>query len=415
MNRCVPTVFFSWQSDRPTKEGRNLIETALKTALKRIAQDIGLEEPLRNLALDKDTQGVPGSPPIFDTILEKIDRTAVFVPDLTFVAQRQNGDPIPNANVLIEYGYALKTIGHHRIVAVMNTAHGKPKRDTMPFDLAHHIFPITYDLFEGAPDDERHAQRDQLAKTLESAIRTVLNSEKYKASLPKPEPLPAVKYREPQQGRARFWAKDDPVGYVYDPLNTFQGGEDVPVKIATSDAIWLRLMPERPITQLFPIAELKKLIPPLTQTPLYTAYSNTLPFRGAEGAGLCTPLIEEPSPALVFVFTDAEIWTLDTFRFKRLAKILSLDEKGLSDTLNIFAKFLDETLKVPPPYRWVVGVEGVKGRSLPKRDHGLQGPCMTDVIEFNGIFARGDDAAAALEPFFAKVFELCGATRHPRP
>ena len=124
MNRCVPTVFFSWQSDRPTKEGRNLIETALKTALKRIAQDIGLEEPLRNLALDKDTQGVPGSPPIFDTILEKIDRTAVFVPDLTFVAQRQNGDPIPNANVLIEYGYALKTIGHHRIVAVMNTAHG---------------------------------------------------------------------------------------------------------------------------------------------------------------------------------------------------------------------------------------------------------------------------------------------------
>src|SRR5579883_692567 len=170
------TVFFSWQSDRHTTECRNLIERALKAALERVSNQMEVDERPHDLALDKDTKDVPGSPPIFDTILKKIDCAAIFVPDLTFVAQRGNGDPMPNSNVLIEYGYALKSLGHARIVAVMNTAYGKPKRETMQFDLSHHRFPIQYDLPEGAPDDERKAQRDQLTNTLESAIRGVLAS-----------------------------------------------------------------------------------------------------------------------------------------------------------------------------------------------------------------------------------------------
>jgi len=405
----MPTVFFSWQSDRGNTE-KNFIERALETAIKRISRDFDIaEDPRDPLALDKDTQGVPGSPNIFDTIRKKIDAAAVFVADLTFVSTRPKGDPSPNPNVLIEYGYALKSLSATRIIGVMNEAYGGPSRESLPFDLASYRYPIAYRLEEGASDEDRKTAREQFVTKFERAIRTVLESDEYKSS------LPPVKYREPLQGRARFWAKGDPVGYVYDPLNTFQGREDVPVKIANGDAIWLRLMPERPIAQRFPIAELKKLIQPLSQTPLYTAYSNTLSFRGAEGAGLCTPLIEEPSPALVFVFTDAEIWTLDTFRLKRLPNILSLEEKGLSETLNIFARFLDETLKVPPPYRWVVGVEGVKGRSLPGNNYGVRGPCFADLIERRGTFKPGDNAAAALEPFFATVFEQCGATRPSSP
>lgn len=33
-------LFFSWQSDRPTITGRNLIERALKDAVKAIAADV---------------------------------------------------------------------------------------------------------------------------------------------------------------------------------------------------------------------------------------------------------------------------------------------------------------------------------------------------------------------------------------
>src|ERR1700756_5024991 len=95
------TVFFSWQASRKARECRNLIEQALKMALENLAADATLEEAFRDgLELDKDTKNVPGSPPIFTTILGKIDKAAVFVPDLTFVAQRENGDPMPNSNVL---------------------------------------------------------------------------------------------------------------------------------------------------------------------------------------------------------------------------------------------------------------------------------------------------------------------------
>jgi len=95
-------VFFSWQADRSTKEGRNLIEKSLETAVDIIAQDITIEKAVRDMRVDKDTKGVPGSPLIFETILKKIDRAAVFVPDLTFVGTRTDNRLTPNPNVLID-------------------------------------------------------------------------------------------------------------------------------------------------------------------------------------------------------------------------------------------------------------------------------------------------------------------------
>ena len=95
------TLFYSWQSDRPTKTGRNLIERALRRAVREIQSDLEIEESLReNLSVDRDTQGVAGSPPIVDTIFQKIDGAAVFIPDMTFVGQRVDGRPSPNPNVL---------------------------------------------------------------------------------------------------------------------------------------------------------------------------------------------------------------------------------------------------------------------------------------------------------------------------
>src|ERR1700674_2428948 len=168
------TVFFSWQSDRPTREGRNLIGGALEGAVLRIADDAAAEEAVREgLTLDKDTKGVPGSPPLFDTILKKIEGAMVFVPALTLVGIPSIGEPTPNPNVLIEYGWALRHLGHHRIVAVMNEAHGGPK--SLPFDLAHHRFPITYNVPDDATESVRQGERLKLAKVLESGIKAVFD------------------------------------------------------------------------------------------------------------------------------------------------------------------------------------------------------------------------------------------------
>src|SRR5260370_38770083 len=100
------TVFLSWQADTSKKEGRNLIEKALELSVSRIAQDITIEKVVRELQVDKDTKDVPGSPPIFETILKKIDHATIFGPDFTIVGTRSDGRTMPNPNVLLKYGSA---------------------------------------------------------------------------------------------------------------------------------------------------------------------------------------------------------------------------------------------------------------------------------------------------------------------
>jgi hypothetical protein len=181
------TIFFSWQSDRESRTGRNLIEKALERAISKISKDINMFEPERDrpkLELDRDTRNVAGSPPIVETIFRKIDAAAIFVPDLTFVGTRSDKRPTPNPNVLIEYGWALKTLGHSRIVGVMNTAYGEPSGENMPFDLRHQRNPITYFCPEGATDDVKVKARDSLARDFENALRTVFSSQEYKELLP---------------------------------------------------------------------------------------------------------------------------------------------------------------------------------------------------------------------------------------
>jgi hypothetical protein len=43
---------------------------------------------------------VPGTPPITDTILKKIQNCDIFVPDVTFVASTAGGKLVPNPNVM---------------------------------------------------------------------------------------------------------------------------------------------------------------------------------------------------------------------------------------------------------------------------------------------------------------------------
>lgn len=181
-------IFLSWQSDTPTMTGRNLINRALELAIRSLHAEATVEPAERGLAVDMDTQGVPGSPPILDTILGKIDAAAVFVSDLTYVATRLGGGRVPNPNVCIEHGYALKALSWRRVVAVMNTAHGGPREYELPFDLRHARHPITFDCPDDADDATRRSARDALAKDLATALRAILGDATALASLRPPAP-----------------------------------------------------------------------------------------------------------------------------------------------------------------------------------------------------------------------------------
>src|SRR6185503_1535671 len=99
--------------------------------------------------IDRDTVGVPGSPDIATTILQKIEKAAVFVCDVSFINQGTDARQTPNPNVLLELGYALKALGPNRVVMVLNTNFGGP--ELLPFDLRMRR-AVTYDMAEQSDD-----------------------------------------------------------------------------------------------------------------------------------------------------------------------------------------------------------------------------------------------------------------------
>jgi hypothetical protein len=173
-------IFYSWQADTASACGKNLVSRALGDAIEALNVDADVEAAAREsrderIALDQDTSGEPGSPPIVETIFGKIDRAAAFVSDLTFVAARSDGRLMPNPNVLLEHGWALKSLSWRAVISVMNIAHGHPKDHSLPFDLQHFRGPIFFECPDDADDAVRGAARKALAKALVPKLRAILD------------------------------------------------------------------------------------------------------------------------------------------------------------------------------------------------------------------------------------------------
>ncbi len=181
-------IFFSWQSDTPNAVGRSMIEACLERAIGLLQADAEVDLADRELAMDKDTLHVPGSPAIAETIYGKIDRAAVFLSDLTYVAVRPSGGGIPNPNVLIEHGWALKSLSSRRVISVMNIALGDPDQHELPFDLRHVRRPILYACPPDAKPEVRKKARDELTKHLVAALKAIFNDEVVREGLRSPAP-----------------------------------------------------------------------------------------------------------------------------------------------------------------------------------------------------------------------------------
>lgn len=131
-------IFFSWQSD--TKGNKGIIKESLKASCQLVSEKFGCE-----IIIDEATRNVPGMPKIEDTVLEKIDNCDVFVCDVTPVTVL-NDKHMPNSNVIIELGYAIKSKGYSQIIALAKKGDWKPEQ--LPFDINHHRIG----LFESAKD-----------------------------------------------------------------------------------------------------------------------------------------------------------------------------------------------------------------------------------------------------------------------
>lgn len=189
------TVFWSWQSDQPARETRDLIKTALQRALANLQAEF---EEADRPDIDHDTKDVPGSPDIVAAILGKIDSAAVFVADVTPIAISASGKHVANPNVLIELGYAKRALSLGRVIQVWNTALTGATPEDLPFDMRQRRKPIGYELKVGADREDLRAARDQLQKELEHALRLAL------ASIPA-APVPPLPWKEADRTFPAIW------------------------------------------------------------------------------------------------------------------------------------------------------------------------------------------------------------------
>ena len=171
MSERTAKIFWSWQSDYSPKTCRHFIREALVDAITQVADEIGVDDADRP-EIDHDTKGERGMADIAATILNKIADAAVFVADLTPIAQSPDGKWLPNPNVMIELGWAMHRPGWERVVGILNMASGAKVED-LPFDIRQRRV-VTFVLSQTADKPTRAAVRSKLVKELKEALQTNL-------------------------------------------------------------------------------------------------------------------------------------------------------------------------------------------------------------------------------------------------
>lgn len=166
------TIFFAWQLDTPSDANKKFIWDALTVAARNAAID---SQPELSPRAESDTQGVPGTPNIVETIFKRIQQCAAFVADVSFVGATPGGKKLPNPNVLIELGFAARSIGWERTILVMNSAYGTATE--LPFDILQHRWPIEYRLTE-----HTHVREKRFAKLCEAFSEALADCERFTLS-----------------------------------------------------------------------------------------------------------------------------------------------------------------------------------------------------------------------------------------
>lgn len=399
MARRKIKVFYAWQSDRPPNINRHLIRTALDEAARRITEDsaAGVE-----VLIDADTEGVVGTPPVTQTILDKIADADIFAPDLSFVAQTDAGKLIPNPNVMIEYGYALGALTFRAMMPIMNTHYGPP--EALPFDMGHVRHPTQYSADPSVSDAQRRALRGQLSGTLEAILRIMIQDILSRAQPDSPfAPMDAVR----------------PPAFFFKPGNilvNFGNPGEQELRFKRDRAIYLRLFPsyaDQPRVGLSRAIEVAaKLKPP---QPLINSPSN----RNDWGAINVQPH-GDGITSFTQLFPSGELWGVseDPFRDKTTIAAIGV-EKGFMAALENYRLVYERELQLRPPFTIEFGATGLRDQHLlvpsvefPASGE-LAGPIREDNISRRYPLTGFDHAewVAALREFLIDFYDLAARDR----
>jgi hypothetical protein len=202
-------------------------------------------------------------------------------------------------------------------------------------------------------------------------------------------------------------------------LGTTTRGQRIEIKLASGAAMWLRVLPSVDPGKSWKVPQLLEVATvPTTALPLNECASAYGTLRREDGCGVYSRASDSAdlgtATAVLYIFTTGEIWKIDTEYIRMNPNYIVLREEYFKTALSRCASLL-ESLGIPPPYRWIAGIEGVQGRflaapgvSMPERGFG---PCAISVISSSGVYSPTTGVADAMRPFFEHVFESFAADR----
>jgi hypothetical protein len=222
-------------------------------------------------------------------------------------------------------------------------------------------------------------------------------------------------------GKARFRAPDQPLGLFWEMV-PFAQTPDIEVFLAKGPALWLRLMRNGATSREWSHDELLQCGrgPGVTLRPL--VWTNLQYLRAEDGIGAYSTIDnlkrESETQSVIFAFTTGEIWCVDTtilgimgqkhLYFQEIARTLVSNFRGYGEFLRC--------LGIQPPFKWIAGVEGVKGWRLkvpPPPNHVSFSPgetCLSDTVVAEGTYDLQRTPAITLRPFLNQLFRKCGMT-----
>lgn len=412
-------IFWSWQSDTPGKTGRHFIRQALLDAIEALKQPEDIEEPTEReqkeaLHLDHDRQGVPGSPDLARTILDKIGESAVFVADVTPVSviprREIDGETITekrnmNPNVAIELGYALRALGDEKFLMVLNTYYGD--RTFLPFDLAHKAGPITFCLPPTADRQERDKESAALTRRFVAMLTPYLRNATSAA------PGSTVRRTSSTASAAIYFEPGEVLASIGEPY------ERVEFSYPDSDGVYLRVSPQSPIAQP---SSRTRLMNEVRNAGLWAMWRTPSGVFSDNRFGAI--VVEPVSPkggdlkASSQVFANGEIWGFAPWLLTDHGYGPCIPAQAFETTLRqTLRRYLDflALLKITPPYCVEVGAVGLKDFRIVVDntwDNSL-GPIYDNEYRIEKVLNEASPASldAFLLQCFEALFQLAGESR----
>ena len=408
----MPNIFYSWQSDLDAKTNRWFIRDCLKKGIKAVNSSVDLENASREIELDHDTKGVPGSPPIFDTIIFKIQNADLMLCDLSPISIAENNKHCPNPNVLIEYGYALGHLDDTRMLLVINEAYVEGElKDSLPFDLQHKRHPICFNL---PADADRETFKTE-EKKLTDIFITALQSAHDFGLLDSPAPIEEVS--EQVDCTTSFLSNNQIIGkYSIE-------GEFYDFLWEGDPHIFLKIIPlNTNIT--YKDSELLELSRQNGLFHLKGDMSGVAHIRNQDGVCLCSmarfsndPEVETITNSVTQLFHDLTTWGMSTKGLDEEVRgrpyiptgyLRNILFNGIQSYLNFYTKIKLDT----KDFRIIAGVSGVYDYAVSVSSHGVDGHSIHPEITHHADVTLGpelpENIHVFLETLLENVFDACG-------